>query len=91
MEERLEDILDILKKDGKVKVKDLRGKFNVSEEDDCIFLDIASTNYMVSNMMANFNKKITIITNMNRIAMDFDFNPNIDIIQIGGSYNKSCK
>lgn len=146
MEERLEDILAILKRDGKVRVKDLSEKFNVSEgmirkdlckleqyggikrtyggailerkidhnentssrvimnldekesianivineieEDDVIFLDISSTNYMVSNMLANFNKKITIITNMNRIAMEFDFNPNIDIIQIGGSYNK---
>lgn len=146
MEERLEDILAILKRDGKVRVKDLSEKFNVSEgmirkdlnklekhadikrtyggaillrkishnestlsrvlsnidekeniarkvideieEDDVIFLDISSTNYMVSNIMADFNKKITIITNMNRIAMDFDFNPNIDIIQIGGTYNK---
>lgn len=146
MEERLEDILDLLKRDGKVKVKELSEKFNVSEgmirkdlsklekytnikrtyggailerkiihdegtssrviqnldekqriakivideieENDVIFLDISSTNYMVSNMMRNFNKKITLITNMNRIAMDFDHNDNIDIIQIGGSYNK---
>ena len=146
MEERLEDILNLLKKDGKVKVKELSEKFNVSEgmirkdlsklekytnikrtyggailerkivhdegtssrvikkldekqkiakivideieENDVIFLDIASTNYMVSNMMLNFDKKITLITNMNRIAMDFDNNDNIDVIQIGGIYNK---
>ena len=146
MEERLEDILDLLKKDGKVKVKELSEKFNVSEgmirkdlsklekytnikrtyggailerkivhdegtssrviknldekqriakividemeENDVIFLDISSTNYMVSNIMRNFNKKITLITNMNRIAMDFDYNENVDVIQIGGSYNK---
>lgn len=146
MEERLEDILDLLKRDGKVKVKDLSGKFNVSEgmirkdlsklekytnikrtyggailerkivhdegtssrvirnldekqkiakivideieENDVIFLDISSTNYMVSNMMRSFDKKITLITNMNRIAMDFDYNDNVDVIQIGGSYNK---
>lgn len=146
MEERLEDILDLLKRDGKVKVKDLSEKFNVSEgmirkdlsklekytnikrtyggailerkivhdegtssrvirnldekqkiakiaideieENDVIFLDISSTNYMISNMMRNFDKKITLITNMNRIAMDFDYNDNVDVIQIGGSYNK---
>ncbi len=146
MEERLEDILSILKREGKVRVKDLSEKFNVSEgmirkdlckleqyggikrtyggailerkiehnentssrvimnldekeniakivideieEEDVIFLDISSTNYMVSNMLTNCNKKITVITNMNRIAMEFDFNPNIDIIQIGGTYNK---
>ncbi len=146
MEERLEDILDILKRNGKVRVKELSEKFNVSEgmirkdlckleqyggikrtyggailerkiehnentssrvimnlnekesigkiaiaeieEDDVVFLDISSTNYMIANMMSNFNKKITIITNMNRIAMEFDFNNNIDVIQIGGSYNK---
>lgn len=146
MEERLDDILAILKREGKVRVKDLSEKFNVSEgmirkdlckleqyggikrtyggailerkiehnektssrviinldekesigkiaineieEEDVIFLDISSTNYMIANMLSNFNKKITLITNMNRIAMEFDFNPNIDIIQIGGTYNK---
>ena len=31
MEERLEDILEMLKRDGKVRVKDLSEKFNVSE------------------------------------------------------------
>ncbi|WP_243190564.1 DeoR/GlpR family DNA-binding transcription regulator [Clostridium gallinarum] len=146
MEERLEDILDLLKREGKVKVKDLSERFNVSEgmirkdlsklekytnikrtyggailerkivhdegtssrviqnldekqiiaeivlneieENDVVFLDISSTNYMVSNMMRNFNKKMTLITNMNRIAMDFDHNDNVNVIQIGGTYNK---
>lgn len=146
MEERLEDILDLLKREGEVKVKDLSERFNVSEgmirkdlsklekytnikrtyggailerkivhdegtssrviqnldekqiiaeivlneieENDVVFLDISSTNYMISNMMRNFNKKITLITNMNRIAMDFDYNDNVNVIQIGGSYNK---
>ena len=34
MEERLEEILRILKKDGKVLVKDLSVKFNVTEGND---------------------------------------------------------
>ncbi|WP_243249547.1 DeoR/GlpR family DNA-binding transcription regulator [Clostridium sp. D46t1_190503_E9] len=146
MEERLEDILEMLKRDGKVRVRDLSEKFNVSEgmirkdlskleqcgnikrtyggailerkiihndnttsriisninekekiaslvmdeieENDVIFMDISSTNYTVATMMAGFKKNITLITNMNRIAMAFDSIPNIDIIQIGGMYNK---
>lgn len=146
MEERLEDILYLLKRDGKVRVKDLSERFNVSEgmirkdlsklekyanikrtyggaileriivhdenttsrviknldekedisklvineiqENEVIFLDISSTNYTLSNMMSNLNKNITVVTNMNRIAMAFDNVPNIDVIQIGGNYNK---
>lgn len=61
---------------------------NLIKEDDVIFLDISSTNYMMANLMYNFNKKITIITNMNRIALAFDNINNIDVILIGGSYNK---
>lgn len=58
------------------------------KEDDVIFLDISSTTYMMANLMYNFNKKITLVTNMNRIAMAFDNVVNIDVIQIGGVYNK---
>lgn len=146
MEERLEVILEILKRDGKVRVRDLSEKFNVSEgmirkdlskleqygnikrtyggailerkiihndnttariisnieekekiaklvmdeieENDVIFMDISSTNYTVATMMADFKKNITLITNMNRIAMAFDSIPNVDIIQLGGRYYK---
>jgi DeoR/GlpR family transcriptional regulator of sugar metabolism len=146
MEERLEDILELLKKDGKVKVKDLSEKFNVSEgmirkdlcklerygnikrtyggailerriihndnttsriisnikekekiaklvideieENDVVFMDISSTNYTVATMMYSFKKNITLITNMNRIAMAFDSIPNVEVIQLGGIYNK---
>lgn len=146
MEERLEDILEMIKKDGKVRVKELSEKFKVSEdmirkdlsklekegnikrtyggailerkiihndnttsriisnieekekiaklvmdeiqENDVIFMDISSTNYTIATMMTGFKKNITLITNMNRIAMEFDSMPNIDIIQLGGIYNK---
>lgn len=146
MEERLEDILEMIKKDGKVRVKELSEKFKVSEdmirkdlsklekegnikrtyggailerkiihndnttsriisnieekekiaklvmdeiqENDVIFMDISSTNYTIATMMTGFKKNITLITNMNRIAMEFDSMTNIDIIQLGGIYNK---
>ena len=146
MEERLEKIYDILKKENNVKVKDLSLMFNVSEgmirkdlaklekmysikrtyggamlkrelvhnenttsriitnfkekeeivqkaisfieEDDVIFLDISSTNYMMSSLMYTLKKRVTVVTNMLRAAMAFDNMDNVDVILIGGSYNK---
>jgi DeoR/GlpR family transcriptional regulator of sugar metabolism len=146
MEERLEGILEIIKREGTVKVKDLSERFDVSEgmirkdlcnlekkshikrtyggailerniihnenttsrvirnleekekiarlaieeikEKDLIFLDISSTNYIMASLLSSFNKNITVVTNMNRIAMEFDSNKNIDVILIGGNYNK---
>ena len=146
MEERLNEILEIINKEKKVLVKDLSEKFNVSEsmirkdlqrleregkikrtyggailertivhnedttsrvfvnleskerigqlvfniieEDDVIFLDISSTNLTIASIIKNTTKNITVITNMNRIAMEFDYSPNIDVILVGGQYNK---
>lgn len=145
-EERIDKIIEILKLEGKVTVKGLSEKFNVSEgmirkdlakiegiesikrtyggailerkivkdgrlitrvisnieekedisdiainnieDNDVIFLDISTTNNMIANKLINSKKKLTIITNMNRIVMEFDNVKNIDVIQIGGSYNK---
>lgn len=146
MEERLEAILQLLKLEGKVIVKSLSEKFNVSEgmirkdlqkleceglikrtyggailerkilnnenttarvisdldgkekiskvvfneieENDVIFLDISSTNYAIATVLEKIQKNITIITNMNRICMLFDYSPNVDVIFVGGNYNK---
>ncbi|MGL5379967.1 DeoR/GlpR family DNA-binding transcription regulator [Clostridium sp.] len=146
MEERLDKILEIIKNEGKVLVKELSEIFNVSEgmirkdlkklegtgivkrtyggailerkilhnenltsrvitdidekeevakkalncieDEDIIFLDTASTNYTLATMLANINKRVTVITNMNRIASLFDKNSLVDVICIGGSYNK---
>lgn len=146
MEERLNEILEIIKRDKKVLVKDLSEKFNVSEsmirkdlqrlekggaikrtyggailervivhnenttsrvfedleskeylgdlvseiieENDVIFLDISSTNYTIATLMRNINKNITVITNMNRIAMEFNCSLNVNVILVGGEYNK---
>lgn len=146
MEERLYEILEIIKEEKKVLVKDLSEKFNVSEsmirkdlqrleregkikrtyggaileressydektnsrvfvdlesksrlgelvldiieDNDVIFLDISTTNHTIAMMLSNTSKNITVITNMNRIAMEFDRIPNVDVILIGGYYNK---
>ena len=146
MEERLNEILEIIKREKKVLVKDLSEKFNVSEsmirkdlqrlekegnikrtyggaileressydektnsrvfvdleskcrlgelvldiieDNDVIFLDISTTNHTIATMLSNTSKNLTVVTNMNRIAMEFDRTPNIDVILIGGHYNK---
>lgn len=146
MEERLDEILNILKVEGKVLVKDLSEKFGVTEgmirkdlqklekqgkikrtyggamlerkishvenvaprlienlygkrkiaelavneieEDDVIFLDTSSTNFIIAETLSSTNKSVTVITNMHKIAMAFDTNPKINVICIGGTYNK---
>ena len=146
MEERLNEILEIIKEEKKVLVKELSEKFNVSEsmirkdlqrlekegkvkrtyggaileressydektnsrvfidlesksylgelvvdiieDNDVIFLDISTTNHTIAMMLGATKKNLTIITNMNRIAMEFDRAPNVDVILIGGRYNK---
>ena len=62
--------------------------FDIIEENDVIFLDISTTNLTIASMIRNTTKNITVITNMNRIAMEFDYSPNIDVILVGGHYNK---
>ena len=146
MEERLNEILAIIKEEKKVLVKELSEKFNVSEsmirkdlqrlekegkikrtyggaileressydektnsrvfidlesksylgelvvdiieDNDVVFLDISTTNHTIAMMLGATKKNLTIITNMNRIAMEFDRAPNVDVILIGGRYNK---
>lgn len=60
----------------------------IIEEDDVIFLDISSTALSIAGILKNTNKNITVITNMNRVIMEFDNSPNIETIFIGGIYNK---
>ena len=72
--------------EGKGKIADLA--INEIEEDDVIFLDISSTNYVIANKLNSIDKRLTVITNMNKIAMEFDSNQSIKVICIGGTYNK---
>ena len=83
-EERLEKILEIIEKKQKVLVKDLSERFDVSES--MIRKDLKTLEN--EGILKNTNKNITVITNMNRVVMEFDNSPNIETIFIGGIYNK---
>lgn len=148
-EERLDEIVKILKTEGKVKVKDLSIKFNVTEdcirkdlkglenqghlkrtyggavqvrqsahEDDIIqrkdinisakniiakkafdiiqdretiFLDISTTNIFLSRLLAESNKKLTVVTNMLEIVNILSGENNITSICTGGILNKNLE
>ena len=146
-EERLQEILNILKAKGKVKVKELSVKFDVTE--DCIrkdlkvlesqgnlkrtyggavqiressnaydmqerseidvsnktiiaekafniitdretiFLDISTTNILVAKLLAESNKRVTVVTNMLEILNIFSKQNNITVVATGGILNKN--
>lgn len=145
-EERLQEILKILKVEGKVKVKALSSKFDVTE--DCIrkdlksletqgqlkrtyggavqlressieyditlrkdvdisrkttiaikafniindretiFLDISTVNILLSKLLAESKKRLTVVTNMLEIVNILSKENNITIISPGGILNK---
>jgi len=145
-EERLQQILELLKKEGKVLVKDLSIKFSVTdgmirkdlqrlekegkikrthggaifkrniaettsisnrmiknltskkeiakkafeciEENDIIFLDISSINFILAEVIAKSNKAITLLTNMVELTSFFKDTSTVTVICIGGIYNK---
>ncbi|MDQ0149865.1 DeoR/GlpR family DNA-binding transcription regulator [Eubacterium multiforme] len=64
--------------------------FNSIEDKDTIFLDISSTNYLLAELLSKSTKKITLVTNMVEISSLFNnADLNIDLICIGGLYNKA--
>lgn len=145
-EERLEQILDILNENGRVKVKELSELFKVSEsmirkdlkklevngtiqrtyggailnrkfseivpidnrikvntdtkeliakkaftliaDGDVVFLESSSINFFLSKLIANSNKRITLITNMSIIPSLFNDNTTVKLICLGGIYDK---
>jgi DeoR/GlpR family transcriptional regulator of sugar metabolism len=147
IEERLNQIISILEHEGKVYVKDLSTKFNMSEpmirkdlqrlekegklkrtyggailerekaestnigtrliknmevksniaekafneihDGDMIFLDVSSINYLLAKLIAERNRKITVVTNMVEITSLFSNNTGTQLICIGGTYNNA--
>lgn len=145
-EERLQEILKILKTEGKLKVKDLSTKFDVTEdcirkdlkalnmegklkrtyggavniresaqehdvilrkdidlstknaiaikafniikERETIFLDISTTNILLSKLLATSKKRLTVVTNMLEILNILSKENNITVISPGGVLNK---
>ncbi|OAA91561.1 DeoR/GlpR family DNA-binding transcription regulator [Clostridium ljungdahlii] len=147
-EERLEQILSILNENGRVKVKELSERFNVSEgmirkdlqrlekdgalqrtyggailnrkisknssittrmkvslsskeliskkafdlieDEDVVFLESSSINFLLAKLIANSTKKITLITNMSIIPPLFNDNETVKLICIGGVYDNKA-
>lgn len=62
--------------------------FKLIEDGDTIFLDISSTNSLLAKKLSKSSKKILIITNMPSIMSFFTETNYIELILIGGTYNK---
>ncbi|MBR3622819.1 MAG: DeoR/GlpR transcriptional regulator [Selenomonadaceae bacterium] len=147
LEERQQAILDLLKTDGKVKVKNLSEFFDVTEdcirkdlgalerqgklkrtyggavaerenlhmhevakhrdrdvdakrkiaqaalklirERDMVFLDISTSNLAVAELLVKDEKDITVVTNMIDILVLLARKPNVKLVFVGGTLNKS--
>lgn len=63
--------------------------FKEINDEEIIFLDISSTNYLLAQLIAKSNKKITLVTNMTRVPSLFSTSSPSTIISIGGIYNPS--
>ncbi|GLC31749.1 DeoR/GlpR family DNA-binding transcription regulator [Clostridium omnivorum] len=64
--------------------------FAIIEDEDVVFLEPSSINFLLAKLIANSTKKITLITNMSIIPPLFNDNETVKLICIGGVYdNKS--
>ena len=57
-------------------------------ENETIFLDVSSINYMVAELLAEEDKSLVLITNMPSISALFRKDSGTEIIITGGNYNK---
>lgn len=64
-----------------------RKAYEQINEDDTIFLDASSISYIITNLLVNSNKNLTLITNMVEISSMIPLDSKIHIIFIGGDYN----
>ncbi len=62
--------------------------FNLIDDGDIIFLDVSSTNYLLAEKLGQSQKKTLVITNMPNIVSILTNNNNLEIILIGGTFNK---
>ena len=91
-EERHEHILNLLKNNGKVLVKDLSKElaikaYNEINDKDTIFLDASTASYMIAKLIVKNNKDVILITNMLEISSLIPENSKTKFIFIGGDYN----
>ncbi|KPU27166.1 DeoR faimly transcriptional regulator [Caloranaerobacter sp. TR13] len=62
--------------------------FDIIKPRETIFLDISTTNILIAERIANSNKRLTVITNMIDIINAFSNSDYVEVIGIGGVFNK---
>lgn len=73
--------------EGKNKIVDKL--YKIIKEDEIIFLDSSSTNLLLAEKLAHSPKKITVVTNMLDIMNKLESVSEINLLGIGGSYNRT--
>ena len=63
--------------------------FDIIKDRETIFLDISTTNILLAELLAASDRKITVITNMIDIVKTFSNNNTIEVICVGGIFNKN--
>lgn len=61
--------------------------YDLINEEDTIFLDASSITYLLTKMLIQNNKKVTLITNMVEISSMINLDSKIHVIFIGGDYS----
>ncbi|MDF2503548.1 DeoR/GlpR family DNA-binding transcription regulator [Clostridium sp.] len=61
--------------------------YELIKEDDTIFLDASSISYLLTKLLIQNNKNITLITNMMEISSMIHLDSKMHVIFIGGDYN----
>lgn len=82
---------DRLTKNLEIKEKIAQKIYEIIEDDETIFLDASSINYLVAEKILIGNKKITLITNMVKILNLFNCKNNafVKVVGVGGILNQS--
>lgn len=62
--------------------------FELIEENETVFLDISTTNIILSEIISKSSRRVTVITNMLDIVKSFSNNNLCKVIGIGGVFNK---
>lgn len=80
----------ILRKDVNIISKNIIANkaFNIIKDRETIFLDISTTNILLSKLLANSSKKLTVVTNMLEILNILSKKNNITVVSPGGVLNK---
>ncbi len=70
-----------------IKEKVAAKAYEMINDNDTIFLDASSISYCIGKLIAQGNKKVTVITNMIVMSSVIEATENVQVIYIGGNYN----